>query len=181
MATEPVSLVEARDHLKLDLTGGVHPEDLLIQNYITAARQHVENLTGRTLVSATQTDYFDCWQDEFVLTRAPVTAVSSVKYVAEDGTLTTLATSVYRVDIASLLARVTLEYEQEWPAAREVTNAIQIAYTTGSGAVTGALKQAVLLLAAHWFESRVPVGPGSLDEMPHMVTALVGPYRVLAV
>lgn len=179
MAVEPVSLAEAREHLKLDADSGTHPEDATLAAYIAAAREHVENLTGRTLVTTSRTDYFDAWQDEFVLLWAPVSAVASVKYVALDGTLTTLATTVYRVDVASLRARVTLEYDQTWPDAREVTNAIQIAYTTGPAvATTGALKQAVLLTAAHWFENRAPVGPGSLSEMPHMASALLAPFKV---
>lgn len=177
---EPVSLAAARQHLKLDTTGGVHPDDGLLSDLIVAARQQVENLTGRTLVAATRTEYFDTWQDEFVLAWAPVTSVTSVKYVATDGTLTTLDSSVYRVDLASLRARITLEFEQVWPDIRAVSNAVQIIYATGpAAAVTGALRQAVMLLAAHWYESRVPVGAGSQAELPHMVTHLVGPYRVI--
>lgn len=173
---EPVSLFEARAHLRVDHSN----DDALIQAYIAAARGHVESLTSRTLVATSRTDYFDAWQDEFVLLHGPVSAVASVKYVAEDGTLTTLATTVYRTDLASLQARVTLEHGQAWPTAREVTNAIQIAYTAGQ-AVPAALKHAVLLGTAHFYEQRAPVGPGSLAELPHMVTDLCRPYRIITV
>lgn len=177
---EPVSLADARQHLKLDTSGGTHPDDGLVADLIVAARQHVENLTGRSLVAATRTEYFDGWQDEFVLAWAPVASVTSVKYVATDGTLTTLSSTVYRTDLASLRARITLEYGQSWPDARAVTNAVQIVYATApAAAVTGALRQAVMLLAAHWYESRIPVGAGSQAELPHMVSHLVGPHRVI--
>lgn len=180
MASEPVSLFEARDHLKLDTTGSTHPDDALVEAYIEAAREHVENRTGRTLVTTARTEYFDCWQDEFILMWAPVLSITTLKYVAGDGTLTTLDSAIYRTDLASLRARVTLAYGEVWPDALPVSNAIQFAYSTGpAAAVTGALKQAVLLLAAHWYENRVPVGPGSLGEMPHMVSDLIGPYRVI--
>lgn len=178
MAVEPVSLFEARDHLKLDATNGTHPDDALVQAYIEAAREHVENRTGRTLVTTSRTEYFDAWQDEFVLMWAPVISVTTLKYVDLDGTLTTLASTVYRVDTASLRARVTLEYDQTWPDARAVQNAIQFVYSTGA-TVPAALKQAVLLTAAHWYENRAPVGPGSLADMPHMVDALVNPHRII--
>lgn len=181
MATEPVTLFEARDHLKLDTTGGTHPDDALVQAYIEAAREHVENRTGRTLVTTARTEYFDGWQDEFILMWTPMLAITALKYVAADtGILTMLDSAIYRADLASLRARVTLAYGRVWPDVLPVSNAIQFTYSTGpAAAVTGALKQAVLLLVAHWYENRVPVGPGSLGEMPHMVSDLVAPYRVI--
>lgn len=173
---EPVTLFDAKRHLRVEHSD----DDELIAAYIQAARSHVENLTGRTLVATTRQDNFDCWQDCFVLAWSPVTAVASVKYVDTDGVLTTLDPTVYRVDVASLQARITLEYGQTWPEARDVTNAVQINYTTG-GAAAPALKQAILFATGHFYEQRVPVGAGSLAELPHSVTALCDPYRVLTV
>lgn len=171
---EPISIFDAKAHLRVEHAA----EDGLIGDYIAAARAHVENLTSRTLVTTSRIDYFDVWADELVLTWAPTTAVGSVKYVATDGTLTTLDSAVYRVDLASLRARITLEYGQVWPDARLVQNAIQINYTTG-GAAPAALKQAILLTVGHFYENRVPVGAGSLAELPHSVSALCAPYRVV--
>ena len=66
------------------------------------------------------------------LPRGAAQAVSSVKYIAQDGTLTTLATSVYSTEIASEGASyVHLAYNQTWPTARYVHNAVQITYTAG--------------------------------------------------
>ena len=36
----------------------------------------------------------------------------------------------------------------------------------------------MMLMISHWYENRVPVGPGSLAEMPHMCGALLAPYTV---
>jgi len=180
MAVEPVSLHEAREHLKLDTTSGSHPDDGLVASLISAARVHVENVTGRVLVEATKDAYFDKFPEEvdgFRLPDGPVSAVVWVKYVADGGTLTTLSSAVYRLDADSLRARVALEDGQVWPTAREVINAVQIRTTCG-GTVEQGLKHAIMLLAAHWYENRIPVAAGSLAEMPHMVDALLAPYRI---
>lgn len=170
---EPVSLFDAKAHLRVEHT----EDDALIADYIQAARSHVESLTSRTLVSTSRTDYFDEWEECFVLTWAPVSAVSSVKYLDLDGVLQTASTSLYRVDTASLKARIELEFGQIWPPARCAINAIQINYTSGA-AVPAALKQAILFGVGHFYEQRVPVGAGSLAELPHSVSALCAPYRV---
>jgi uncharacterized phiE125 gp8 family phage protein len=178
---EPVTLAEIRAHLRLDTTGGTHPDDGYLQALIAAARGHVENASGLVLVQATKDQAFDYFPigdiDGFRLPYNPVASVTWVKYVAEGGTLTTLASTVYRLDSTSLRARLALEDGQVWPTARDVVNAIQIRTVCG-GTVEAPLKHAILLLAAHWYENRTPVAAGSLADMPHMVDALLAPYRI---
>ena len=177
---EPVSLIDARSHLRLDTDGGTHADDGYLQTLIVAARAHVENVTGQILVTATKDQAFDTFPDGdpdgFRLPYNPVASVTWVKYVADDGTLTTLSSSVYRLDNTSLRARIALEDGQVWPNARDVVNAVQIRTVCG-GTTPAPLKQAVMLLMAHWYENRVPVGAGSLSDMPHMVDAVLAPYR----
>jgi len=179
MAIEPVSLFEAREHLRIDTTNGSHDEDALIQSLIEAARLQVEATTGRTLVAQTRDEAFDYFMPTLELPHGPVSAVTWIKYVAEDEVLTTLSASLYRADLVNIPARITPAYNQEWPTTLAVTNAVQVRYETSTAAIPATLKRAVMLLAAHWYESRVPVGAGSLGDMPHMVADLVGPYRVM--
>lgn len=178
---EPVSLIEARSHLRLDADGGSHPDDRYIQALVAAARAHVENVTGQTLVATAKDQTFDAFPlndpDGFRLPYNPVASVTWVKYVADSGVLTTLPSTVYRLDNTSLRARIALEDGQVWPTARDVVNAVQIRTVCG-GATEAPLKQAILLLAAHWYETRTPVGAGSLADLPHMVDALLAAYRV---
>jgi hypothetical protein len=63
-AVEPISLVEARQHLRLDTEGNppAHPDDQLVASLITGARQTVELDTGLTLVTRPRTDYRDAWE-----------------------------------------------------------------------------------------------------------------------
>ncbi|HHI82152.1 MAG TPA: hypothetical protein ENJ99_03285, partial [Rhizobiales bacterium] len=48
-AIEPVSLVEAKAHLKVE----VSDDDSLIDGLITTARQHIERQTGKALIDQT--------------------------------------------------------------------------------------------------------------------------------
>jgi len=43
--------------------------------------------------------------------------------------------------------------------------------------VPQALKHAVLLLVAHWFETRLPVAFEGANEIPFTVGVLIAPYR----
>lgn len=65
-ALEPVTLDEARKHLRLDVSGDPpqHPEDDLILGWIRAAREKVELATGLTLVRTPAVDYRDSWPME---------------------------------------------------------------------------------------------------------------------
>lgn len=177
---EPVTLADIHAWLRLDLTGGIHADDATLQSLIAAARAQVEAATELTLVSTTRDAVFDAFPtdpDGFRLPHNPVASVTWVKYVADDGTLTTLASSVYRLDTGSQRARLALEHGQSWPTAREVVGAVQIRTVCG-GSTPEPLKQAIRLLVAHWYENRTPVGAGSLADLPHMVDALLAPHRI---
>ena len=56
-AAEPVSLAEARLHLRVDFPD----EDALIASLIAAARQAAETITGRQLVTARWKLVLDCF------------------------------------------------------------------------------------------------------------------------
>jgi uncharacterized phiE125 gp8 family phage protein len=172
---EPVSLFDLKAHLRVEHA----EEDALIQALILAARQQVENLTGRALVTATKDEAWDAFPEIIELLHTPVSAVTWVKYVADDGTLTTLDAALYRTDLLNQTARISPAYNEEWPSTRRVTNAVQVRYEVGETTVPAGLKRAVTLLAAHWYENRSPVGPGSLGELPHMVRDLAGAYQVI--
>ncbi|MDO9125489.1 MAG: head-tail connector protein, partial [Parvibaculum sp.] len=76
--------------------------------------------------------------------------------------------------------RVAAKRGQAWPMPATRLAGIAVDFTAGYGAaaaVPAPLKQAVLLLAAHWFENREPLGNGV--ELPLTVSALVARYRRL--
>src|SRR4051794_38841367 len=56
-ADEPVSLADVKAQCRIETANS--DEDALLANYITAARQHIETLTGQVLVRRTFTDAFE--------------------------------------------------------------------------------------------------------------------------
>lgn len=182
-ATEPITLAEARAHLRVDDTS----EDTYITALITVAREHAEALTDRQFITAT----YALSMDEFPrrscdVIRPPrprLIGVSSISYLDTDNAAQVLSAASYQVDTVLEPGRILPGYALTWPDTYPVMNAVTITYTAGYGAtataVPKAIKQAILMLVAHWFEQREPVVIGTIaTEVPMTVKALLGPYRV---
>jgi uncharacterized phiE125 gp8 family phage protein len=176
-AQEPVSLAEAKAHLRVD----IDEEDVLIAGLVTAARIHLETRLGRILL----TQGWELWLDRaqlrpvLPLPLAPVQAVGEVAAYDDAGASSVLEPDAYTLDPVSQPAR--LIFTAGLPATRRLA-ALRIALTAGYGSspvdVPQPLRQALLLLVAHWYEQREPVLAGQgAAELPLMVSALVAPYR----
>jgi uncharacterized phiE125 gp8 family phage protein len=181
-AIEPVSLETAKDHLRVTH----NDEDDYISLLITAARKHVEDFTGRALITQTWDQWFDRFPyggDAESVVKSPIQSVTSVTYVDINGATQTLSTSVYVVDTDSNPALFYLAYNQTWPTFREQRKAIKIRFVAGYGdteaSVPAPITQAVMHLVAHMYENREPVSVGNtVTQIPFSVEALLTPYRV---
>lgn len=198
-ASEPVSLPEAKDWMRVD----IGDDDALIQSLVTAARQHAEDLLGRQFVTATWRLSLDCfpggragwgallapwaWDRAMVrLPKAPLQSVSSATYYDLAGTLQTLPATAYDADPASDPGRLSLAFGQSWPVTRPMPGAVRIDFVAGYGAaaqVPEGIKTAIKLLAAHWYENREAVVTGTIaSKIPLAVESLLasqsnGEYR----
>jgi uncharacterized phiE125 gp8 family phage protein len=70
-----------------------------------------------------------------------------------------------------------------WPQPGQAANGIEIDFTAGYGDaaadVPAPMRQALLLLVAHWYEHRCPIEVGAPDMViPAVVSDLLAPYRV---
>lgn len=174
----PVTLAEACAHLRLS----VGDDDATVQALIAAATAHLDGyagILGRCLVTQTWRMTMDTLpQAGFRLPLVPVASVSSIVYVASDGTETTLP-----VDQFALSGdRVVPAYGVTWPTPRAQTDAVTVTFVAGYGAaadVPAAIKQAALLLVGYWYDQRSAVTVGNIvTTMPLAVDALLAPYRV---
>lgn len=179
-ALEPVSLAEAKAHLRLDAAD----EDMLLASLITAARMHVEVLTGQVLITQSWRLYFDAWPDKtrVEIPIAPLQAISSVTVYDAEGVGAVLPSASWLADVVSNPGRLVRNGSALWPDPGQCANGIEILLTAGHGDaaedVPQTLRQAILLLAAHWFETREPVALGRQTiEAPHSVAALLAPMR----
>lgn len=182
-AVEPVSLVEAKAHLRVTSTD----EDTLITSLITAARIHAENETRRQLITSTFALRLDGFpesdEDPILLWRPPIQSVSSVKYTDEDGVLQTWAAASYQVDIYEEPGRILPAYEESYPSTQDILNAVVVTYLNGYGlavAVPQDIKQAMFLLLGELFERREDAIAGApITRVPLGVERLLAPYRVV--
>jgi uncharacterized phiE125 gp8 family phage protein len=176
---EPISLAEAKAHLRVDSSN----EDALLSSLIATARMFVERVLGLALVTQAWSYYLDFWPRSCCVTLPifPVQAVTSIKVHDGEGGSTTLEAESYAVDVLSQPARLVLRSAALSVATREL-NAFEIAFTAGYGDeaddVPQPIRHAITLLVAHWFERREPVVLGALpQEVPATVAGSLLPYR----
>jgi len=175
-AVEPVTLTDARLHLKVDTSD----DDALITRLITAARARAEWHTGRALNTQGWILWLDSWPQCGVIEipLPPLQSVTSVTVYAPDDGATVLDPATYRVDAVSAPARLTLKSTVSAPNNLRGINAVAVAFTTGYGNdsddVPAGFRAAVLELIAFLYEHRGEAPA----ELPTDVLALLAPFRV---
>jgi uncharacterized phiE125 gp8 family phage protein len=180
-AIEPVLLDDAKAHLRID----ADDDDALLVAAITAARVHVETLTRRCLIEQTWRVYLDQWPRRRIVSLgpAPLISVESVTVYDAAGTPVVVDTEDYEVDAVSVPGRILLSAAV--PVATRQVNGIEIEVVAGYGAssvdVPGPLRQAIMMLVAHWYEHRGVAGHDRAGEIPPLgFEALIAPYRILS-
>lgn len=180
-AAEPVTLAEAKLHLRVDSDDT--SQDSLITQLIVAARTMCEGFTRRAFYSQTW-DYvasgFPDGDDPILLGKPPLQTVTSLQYIDTAGALQTFASANYTADTATIDGAIRLVYGASWPTVREQYNAVRISFVAGYATGTPApIVAAIKLLVGHLYEHRESVVTGTIvSELP-TVKALLGPYRYL--
>jgi uncharacterized phiE125 gp8 family phage protein len=172
--TEPITLSEAKEHLRVTETD----EDTLINNLIIAAREYCEEYTGRALAAQTVEAYFDYFAEKMPLPRPPLVSVTSVKYKDSAGTEVTLtANTDYLVDTDSVIGQIARPYSVNWPSFTPYPiNPIKVRYQAGYTSLPKAIHQAILMLIGHWYANREAVGDVG-GEVAKAVTSLLIKYK----
>ena len=177
-AREPVTLQQAKDHLRVDGTDN----DSTVDALITVAREHVEKFTNRVLITQTWDLVLDAFPKQICLPMPPAQSVTTIKYIDTAGVQQTLAITEYKVDVASNPARIVEAYGKTWPLTRDEINAVEVRFITGYGAnaedVPGPIISAMLLVIGHLYENREATSSGpALNELPLGARDLLMSYR----
>lgn len=173
-AVEPVTLAEAKAHLRVDASS----DDAYIVTLITAAREWVEQYLDRTLVHTQWVMRFDSFPPDgthdIELPRPPMATAGTatavvLTFTAENGTTSAYSTASYRVDRDGTPGTVKALYGQTWPPHLRDDNAISVTWWAGYGAsgtsVPAAIRHAILMLVGHWYDgSRSGVVMGSISK-----------------
>jgi uncharacterized phiE125 gp8 family phage protein len=165
-AEEPISLDEAKNHLRID----TYPDDDLVTRQIKAARRWCENYQNRAYVTQTWTLYLDRFPrgNYIEVPLPPLQSIASLSYKDENGDLQTvsfldpsgtalLSTDDYDIDIASEPGRLVLKDGAAWPGTSRNTQSVQINFVAGYGAAADVpedIKTAIYLKLSDIYENR---------------------------
>lgn len=177
---EPVTLAEARLHLKSD--DSATTDDTLITALITAARELAENETRRALITQTWKLTLDEFPAEGLIyvPRPNLISVTSITYIDDDGVSQTLASDQYTVVTDTLPGEIHVAYDVDWPTTRAVPAAVTVNFTCGYGAtaaaVPGPIKAAMLLDIGDMYVNRESAIVGTIRAENPNAKWLRAPY-----
>jgi uncharacterized phiE125 gp8 family phage protein len=143
-AFEPISLEQARQHLRVDVypgSPGGHPDDDLITRAIVAARERAEEITRRALVEqglrlVAAGWYRDSWQRTYRhgsidLLRPPLISVDQVSYYDDANVLRVVDPSHYFMEETQPVQRVRWAGAFDYPCVYARDDAVRVDYTAG--------------------------------------------------
>ncbi len=205
-ATYPVSLDEAKRHLKVDFDD----DDALIDAAIIAASRNAEQFVGRAFIDQTwdlYLDEFPCvgiyrpfglfryssWRShrshhlEIEIPMPPLIEVEGVFYKDGAGDEQPVDAVGYTVDAVTEPGRVVPI--SAWPIAKQIPNAVRIRFRAGFvdldespvADVPGPIKAAVLLYIGDLYANRETMLTGeraAAVQLPWAAEQLLRPYRV---
>ncbi|MBS8258743.1 hypothetical protein DYI23_00805 [Roseibium polysiphoniae] len=178
-ALEPVTVAQMRNQLRLT---GAQEEDLLT-GLIQAARQQIERETRRALIRQGWRLYLEAWPMGRIVSLpiAPVLSVDEITVYDLDGNGHVLDPSDYTLDRSSDPARIRIGLGAGGPAASLLGAEIDFSAGYGDNGqdVPAPLRQAIRLLAAHWFENREAGTDLAMTSLPHGLDRLMSVNRVL--
>lgn len=184
--TEPVSLSEARKHLRIEAFGSPakHPDDRYVEGLIAASREWCEQYTRRALATQTVDYALNGFPEVIELPLAPLQSVTSITYLDQAGTSQTLSTSVYYIDYFD--SKIYLNSNQVWPATSNRENSVIVEYVAGydeeDTPLPNPIKSAILLLVGSFYENRQEDQMAgtrvSFNSLPMGVYNLLQPYRL---
>jgi uncharacterized phiE125 gp8 family phage protein len=173
-AMEPVTLAEAKAHLRLD----GEDEDVLVGSLIAAARAAVETETRRVLIAQAWRAFVADWPADGVsLPVVPALSVEEVRAIDGEGAASVLDGEAWAFDAVDGSVRLlepvadAAEYEIDFTAG----------YGESGADVPEPLRLAMRLLVTHWFENRSAAVLGAdAAALPFGYREIVSPYRRLA-
>jgi hypothetical protein len=206
-AVEPLTLADVKAHLRIDtsdedallqsliMTSRLHVEVALGLVLITQTWScfydrwpQGQFTTGNSLQTvgggftlAERHGGINAAADAITLPLSPVRSLDAIRVYADDGTFVSVPAAGFAVDLVSRRSRVVRRSGTPMPEPGRRLNGIEIAITAGFGAtpadVPAPIRQALLLLVAHWYEHRDPGEIGKPEaRVPDVVSSLLAPY-----
>lgn len=205
-ANDPVSLDEAKAHLRVDFTD----DDILIEAFIEAATDYVDGpkgFLGRALIQQTWDLYlhefphpmFGRYHGRHHFRRSsyievplpPLISVGGVFYLDSSGVEQEMDDTLYRVDPSSEPGRISLAMGASWPQPQHVDSSVRIRFTAGYVDATNSpatdnvprtIKSAILMHIGDLYANRETMVSGqraAAVTLPWASEQLLRPHRVI--
>ena len=176
--SEPISLAEAKDHLRVTSDD----DDQLIRSYVKAATEYCEQQVPGSRAFIQQTWDWKLHEfpgDSFELPRPPMQSLTTVKYYATSAStgLTTLSSMAYIVHSPTSMPGMIERHPNgaAWPSHGDRADAVQVRFVAGYSTVPEQVKHAVRLVVGAMYEQRSAVLSGtSSKEIEFGVKSLLG-------
>lgn len=136
---EPITIEQLKDRLRIGSTCEFDAELALV---LTSARKQVEQDTYRRLINQTVVGRMDGFLSvrEIEMRLAPISSVTGITYIDQNGDSQTLATSVYGTDLLSTPPRIILKTSQNWlDTEYNTANSVVITFVAGYGATAASV------------------------------------------
>ena len=181
-AAEPISLDEAKRHVRIDIDETDH--DDYLHDLITAARDQVEMITWRKLITQTWYAYLQDWpRGTYIeLPFGKLQSVTAIKYTDVDGDESTWDSDEYIVGTDYQNGRVTLADGYTWPnETLYPSNPVEIEFVCGYGlavSVPPQIKHAMKMIISELFENRETSIIGTIFKEMDTVNNLLSNFRL---
>lgn len=169
---DPVSLSEAKDHLRIT----DDDEDADISDKLLEAIRFVEEQTHRQLVRATYEitfDRFPVGRERQKLPLSPLSSVDQIDYTDADGDAQTINSGTIASDYVVTTNRepgyITPAFGVVWPIARDEPDAVTYTIKCGwadAASVDRLAKAAIKLILGHLYENREETTAVALKTIP---------------
>ena len=181
-SVEPITLTEAKAYMKVDYTN----DDTLIEDVlIPSARQMVEKMINKSLITQTLKAYYTSFGEVVHLPYSPVQSVSSVKRIQQNTSTTLTVDSDYYVQgldekFLIISSPYSFSHLGHSPSDSLTATELQVEYIAGYGAaasdVPAIIKEAIRKIVAFNYENRNEDEAGL--SIPTSAINLLNKYRV---
>jgi uncharacterized phiE125 gp8 family phage protein len=169
---DAIPLADAKAFLRVTSTA----EDTTIGDMVASAVGDIESKTGLRIQSQTCVLRCSSFEDLDHFVTGPVASITSIAYLDASGEEQTLDPATYELFGAKLDRGVRPASGQRWPSVRGVSDAVRVTASVGYATLPAALKRAILLLTADWYENRADtVADRSVtpQTMPNGVASII--------
>lgn len=175
----PAQLVSAEE-FKSNARITYSDEDTLIDSLIVAATDELESECGRAFNAQTWTYSLRSpdGKSRLSLPISPVQSVSQIQYYDNDEASQTLTVSDFYLYKTEDWAYLHPKSGVSWPSLYNREDAITVTFVAGYAVLPEKLKQAVILLATHWFKNRGATTESNLKVIPFGVQKLIESHKV---